>query len=345
MPTETTLDELFDIAVVGAGPCGLGVGVAAQQGGASCVLFEKASVVSAISRYPTHMTFFSTAEKLELGGVPFISQGDKPNRKEALRYYQRIARHFALDVHQYEEVTSVSGTQGDFSLATRRKDGSTNIYSARNVVIATGYLDTPCLLGIAGEDQAHVTHYYKEGSTFFDQDCLVIGAGNSAVDAALDLHRWGARVTLLHFAESLDAGVKPWILPDIANRMKSGEIGVLWRTRVVEIRASTVVLERDGELQEVATDFVFAMTGYKPDPLLLQSLGVAIDTETGIPAYDRATMQTPVPGVFVAGVLAAGCNANKIFIENGREHGPLIVATVKGEQPVKARADGPRTKR
>jgi thioredoxin reductase (NADPH) len=322
---------MIDLAVVGAGPCGVGVGVAARQGGASCVLYDKASVVSAISRYPTHMTFFSTAEKLELGGVPFIAQGDKPNRREALRYFQRIVRTFDLDVRQYEEVVSVCRSDDHFTLETLRKDGGKGSIDARSVVIATGYLDTPVLLGIPGEEQAHVHHYYKEGAEYFDQDCIVIGAGNSAVDVALDLNRWGARVTLVHFADTLDPGVKPWILPDIAGRLKNNEIAVRWRTRVVEIRPASVVLESDGALVEMPVDFVFAMTGYRPDPQLLHSLGVEIDAETGIPAHDPATMETNVPGVYIAGVIAAGFNANKIFIENGREHGPKIVAAVKTE--------------
>jgi thioredoxin reductase (NADPH) len=303
--------------------------VAARAAGASCRLFEKANVVSAISRYPTHMTFFSTAEKLELGAVPFISQGDKPNRREALRYYQRIVRHFDLDVRQYEAVSAVSGQIGDFLVDTVRKDGQVFSYHARNIVIATGYLDTPCLLDIPGENLPHVTHYYAEGSPYFDQDCIVIGAGNSGVDVALDLHRWGARVTLVHFADVLDAGVKPWILPDISNRLKNGEITARWHTRVAEIKPSSVVLESDGKRDEIAADFVFAMTGYRPDPTLLMSLGVAIDLETGIPSHDAATMQTNVPGVFIAGVLAAGYNANKIFIENGREHGPRIAEAIR----------------
>jgi thioredoxin reductase (NADPH) len=307
----------------------LGVGVAARAAGASCRLFEKANVVSAISRYPTHMTFFSTSEKLELGAVPFISQGDKPNRREALRYYQRIVRHFDLDVRQYEAVSAVSGQIGDFLVDTVRKDGQVFSYHARNIVIATGYLDSPCLLDIPGENLPHVTHYYAEGSPYFDQDCIVIGAGNSGVDVALDLHRWGARVTLVHFADVLDAGVKPWILPDISNRLKNGEITARWHTRVAEIKPSSVVLESDGKRDEIAADFVFAMTGYRPDPTLLMSLGVAIDLETGIPSHDAITMQTNVPGVFIAGVLAAGYNANKIFIENGREHGPRIAEAIR----------------
>jgi thioredoxin reductase (NADPH) len=323
------MHDVFDIAVVGAGPCGIGVGVAAREADLSCVLFDKESVVSAITRYPTHMTFFSTAEKLELGRVPFISQSDKPTRREALRYYQRIVREFDLDVHQYETVIAVSGLSGRFILETMHMDGSTSAYQARNVVVATGYLDTPCLLGIPGEDHPHVTHYYTEGARFFNEDCVVIGAGNSAVDVALDLFRWGARVTLVHFADKLDPGVKPWILPDISNRINSGEIKARWNARVIEIKRSTVVLATKDTTEELHADFVFAMTGYKPDPTLLQSLGGEVDPETGIPDYDPATMETNVRGVFVAGVIAAGCNANKIFIENGRDHGPSIVRRVK----------------
>lgn len=325
----------FDIAVVGAGPCGLGVGVAARAQNVSCVLFEKASVVSAISRYPTHMTFFSTAEKLELGGVPFLAQGDKPNRREALRYYQRIVRTFGLDVRQYEKVEHIR-LGPDFIITTRRKDGVQREYRARNIVIATGYLDTPVLMNIPGEELPHVRHYYKEGHPYFDQDCVVIGAGNSAVDVALDLYRWGARPTLVHFADALDPGVKPWILPDIMNRINSGEIPVRWRSRVVEILSDHVVLQSEvtRERSRLPTDFVFAMTGFRPDPTLLQSLDVRVDEQTGIPAHDPTTMQTNVPGVFIAGVIAAGLNANKIFIENGREHGPKIVsAVISGTNP------------
>ena len=329
------MNTIIDIAVIGAGPCGIGVGVAARQQNTSCVLFDKASVVSAISRYPTHMTFFSTAEKLELGGVPFIAQGDKPNRREALRYYQRIVRHFELDVHQYEAVERIE--QDDvYHVHTLRKDGVAQTYQARNVVIATGYLDTPCLLYVPGEELPHVRHYYKEGNPYFDQRCVVIGAGNSAVDAALDLYRWGAQVTLVHFADVLDPGVKPWILPDIAGRLKNGEIQARWLSRVVEIKPASVVIETDGRpaAEEIPADFVFAMTGFRPDPGLLLSLGARVDADTGIPAHDPATMQTNVPGVFIAGVIAAGRNANKIFIENGREHGPKIVtAVMNGTKP------------
>ena len=320
----------WPLLVVGAGPCGLGVGVAARQAGLSCVLLEQASVVSAITNYPTHMTFFSTAERLELGGVPFTTVADKPTRREALKYYQRIVRHFQLDVRAYERVQSIERTPAGFRVLTERKTGQINIHLARNVVVATGYLNTPCLMNVPGEELDKVTHYYREGSPFFEQDCLVVGGGNSAVDAALDLYRWGARVTLVHFAETLDPGVKPWILPDISGRIRNEEIRARFRTRVVAIQPDRVLLrsEESGALEEIANDWVFAMTGYRPDPTLLASLGVEIDTQTGIPCFDAATMQTPQRGVYIAGVIAAGFNANKIFIENGREHGPKIVNSV-----------------
>ncbi|HET9982314.1 MAG TPA: YpdA family putative bacillithiol disulfide reductase [Longimicrobiales bacterium] len=323
---------MVELAVVGAGPCGLGVGVAARQAGMECVIFDKGPITSAIGMYPTHMTFFSTAERLELGGVPFITAADKPTRRDALKYYRRIVDVFELDVHQYEGVTEIGGERGAFRLRTLRKDGDVAEYAARNVVIATGYLDTPRLMGIPGEDLPKVFHYYKEGYPYSREDCLVVGAGNSAVDVALDLYRWGARVTLVHFADALDPGVKPWILPDIANRIKTGEIAVRWRSRLAEIRPRSVVLRSDetGEAEELPNDWVFAMTGYIPEPTLLRQLGVSIDAQTGIPRHDRETMETDVPGVFIAGVVAAGYDANKIFIENGREHGPRIVRAILG---------------
>ena len=324
------MTEKVDIVVVGAGPCGLGVGVAARQAGLSCILFDRGAVTSALTRFPTHMTFFSTAERLELGGVPFIAPGDKPVRRDALRYYRRIVDVFDLDVHQYEEVTEVSGGAGDFLVRTRRMDGDVAEHRARHLVIATGYLDTPRLMDIPGEELPKVQHYYTEGSPYFRQDCIVIGAGNSSVDVALDLFRWGARVTLVHFADVLDPGVKPWILPDIQGRLKAGEIAARWRTRLVEVRPRTVILRHEdtGETEEVPNDWVFAMTGYIPDPTLLQHLGVSINPITGIPLHDAATMESDVPGVYIAGVLAAGYDANKIFIENGREHGLKICAAI-----------------
>jgi thioredoxin reductase (NADPH) len=320
---------MTDIAVIGAGPCGLGVGIAAQRAGLSAVLFDKASVASSISRYPTFMTFFSTAERLEIGGVPFITAGDKPTRREALRYYQRLVPHFGLDVRQYEEVTAVTGALDCFLLRTRTHTGRETEHHARNVVIASGYFDHPNRLGVPGEDLPKVAHSYREGHPYFNQKCLIVGGGNSAVDAALELHRWGAKVTLVHFEPGLDRGVKPWVLPDITNRIKSGEIAARWQSRVAEILPDRVVLRSDdGAVEELANDWVLAMTGYTPDPELANAIGVDFEPATAIPRHDRATMETNVPGVYIAGVIAAGRDANKVFIENGREHGERIVSRV-----------------
>jgi thioredoxin reductase (NADPH) len=325
----------FDLAVVGAGPCGLAVGIAARRAGVSCVLFDKSCVVSSISGYPTYMTFFSTAERLEIGGVPFVVAGEKPVRREALRYYQRLARQFELDVRQYEEVRAILRSTDEFVLETHAMRDGAHTYSARNIVIATGYFDSPNLLGVPGEDLPKVAHRYREGHVYYDQDCIVIGGGNSAVDAALELYRWGARVTIVHFAESLDPNVKPWVRPDIDARLREGSIAARFNSRISEIHTDRVVLAdvRNDERTELKNDWVLAMTGYTPDGRLLRSLGVEFDPKTGIPRYDAATMRTNVPGVFIAGVLSAGYDANKVFIENGREHGDRIVASLVTRAP------------
>lgn len=322
--------EIVDIAVIGAGPCGIAVGVAARELGLACVLFDRGAVTQAMMDHPTYTTYFSGPEKLEIADIPFTTAGDKPTRREALRYYRKVVAYFGLDVRQYEDVLRVEGERGGFALHTRRADGSEHVHRARNVVIATGYYDTPRLLDVPGADLPKVVHYFKEPYPYFDQDVVVVGGGNSAADAALTTWREGARVTIVHLFDQLDRGVKPWVRPDIDNRIAEGVIRALWRHRVVEIRWREVVVESldTGDRKVLPNDWVLAMTGYVPDPVLLGSLGVTIDPETGIPAHDRATMQTNVPGVFIAGVVAAGYDANKIFIENGKLHGPLIAKAV-----------------
>ena len=319
------------IVVIGAGPCGLAVGAAARAAGLSCVLLDKGPVVSSIERYPIDMTFFSTADHLEIRGVPFITDSDKPTRSQALNYYRRIVEHFDLDVRQYEEVTRVERLDGEFSVHTRRADGTESGYRASNLVIATGYFDTPNLLEVEGEDLPKVTHYFREPHRYFDQDVLVVGGGNSAVEAALTTWRAGARVTMVHLLDDFDRGVKPWVLPDIRNRVDSGDIGVEWGSRVLAIEPDRVKIGSvsDGGERWIPNDFVLAMTGFRPDPRFLRALGAQIDSTTGVPVHDSATMETTVPELFIAGVLAAGFDANRIFIQNGREHGDLIVDSLR----------------
>lgn len=333
-----TDDRLLDLAVVGAGPCGLSAGVAARQAGLDCALFDTGCLVRAITLYPTHATFFSTADRLELGGIPFIVPGDKPTRSDALKYYRRVAQEFSLDLRQYEEVLSIQGEKERFVLRTRARSGHEREAHARNVLIATGYAGSPIPLGVPGDDLPKVRHYYTEGHAYYDQDCVIVGAGNSAVEAALELFRAGARVTVVHFLDRLDRGVKPWILPDIENRFARGEIDVRWNTRLAAILPDRVRLRHDhiGQETELPNDFVLAMTGYRPDPHLACGAGIAIDPATGIPDHDPATMETGVPGVFVAGVLTGGHRPDRVFIEDGRHHGPLAVRKIladRGMQP------------
>jgi thioredoxin reductase (NADPH) len=282
------------------------------------------------------MTFFSTADKLEIGGVPFVTSGDKPTRREALTYYRKVAEYLDLDVRQYQEVVGVTCTSGGFELETRHVGGVTSeAVAARNLVYATGYFESPNLLGVPGEDLPHVSHFYTEAHPYWRQRVIVVGGGNSAVEAALELHRVGARVTIVHFLEQLDRGVKPWVLPDITNRLKDGSIAARWRSRVVTIEPGNVVIasESGGKTESLPADFVLALTGYRTDPRLLRMLGVTIDGTTGVPKHDARPMETNIPGVYIAGVLSCGFDANKVFIENGRGHGDLICAHIKARPP------------
>jgi thioredoxin reductase (NADPH) len=319
-----------DIAIVGAGPCGLAAAISARRAGLDAIVFDGDCVVSSITQYPTYATFFSTAEKLSLGGLPFVTTGEKPSRRDALAYYRAVVRYFEIPVRQYEPVSRIDGSDGAFVVRTTHR-GVERETGARAVVIATGYWGSPNKLGVPGEDRPHVTHAYREGHYAFQQDAVVVGGGNSAAEAALDLWRAGARVTLVHFGPTFDKKIKPWVLPDFMNRVAEGSIAALWNTRVVEIGAGDMTLRStDGSVATIAADHVFLMTGFAPSVGLLRGMGVAIDAATGVPAHDPGTLETNVPGVFVAGVVVAGYDANKVFIENGRFHGDQIVARVLG---------------
>jgi thioredoxin reductase (NADPH) len=328
----------IDLLVVGGGPCGLAAAISAQRAGLRAVVVEAHAVVSTIASYPTYARFFSTAEKLSLGGMPFVIATEKPTRRDALAYYRSVVTHFGIELRQYERVTSVTPDAAGFLVSSRTRGGEEKAARAKAVVIATGYFGSPNYLRVPGEDLPHVSHVYREGHEAFDQDVVVVGGGNSAAEAALDLWRSGARVTLVHFGPTFDKRIKPWVLPDFENRVKEGSIAARWNARVLRIDpASVVVGGVDGEATLPAT-FVYVMTGFAPMVDLLRDAGVPIDPITGIPRHDPETLETSVPGLFIAGVVVAGFDANKVFIENGRYHGDRIVARLVGaEAPAEPR--------
>ena len=323
-------DQLLDLLIVGGGPCGLAAAISAQRAGLDVMVVEAHSIVSTITQYPTYVRFFSTAEKLSLGGMPFVVATEKPSRRDALAYYREVVRHFGLRVRQYERVTAIEKNDAGFWVSATGRGGTERTTRAKAVVIATGYFGSPNYLRVPGEDLPHVAHVYREGHEAFDQDVVVVGGGNSAAEAALDLWRSGARVTLTHFGPGFDKRIKPWVLPDFENRAKEGRIGVRWNTKVKRIENDAMVLDGPGGEERVPAAFVYVMTGFAPKMDLLRELGVPIDQAPGIPSHDPATLETSVAGVFIAGVVVAGFDANKVFIENGRYHGDKIVARLLG---------------
>jgi len=324
------MSEVLDLVIVGGGPCGLAASISAQRAGLKTVVLEGASVVSTIAHYPTYVTFFSTAEKLSLGGMPFVVAGEKPTRRDGLAYYRAVVKHFDIPLRQYERVTSIERDGSGFVVHSDSRARGECVTRTKAVCVATGYFGSPNYLGVPGENLQNVTHVYREGHEAFDQDVVVVGGGNSAAEAALDLWRCGARVTLTHFGPAFDKKIKPWVLPDFENRAKEGSIGVRWDSRVKCIEPDAVVITSPRGEERLKADFVYIMTGFAPNVDLLRQVGVPIDAQTGIPSHDPETLETSVPGLFIAGVVIAGFDANKVFIENGRYHGDKIVARILG---------------
>jgi thioredoxin reductase (NADPH) len=287
------------------------------------VLIEKGCVVNSLYNYPTHMVFFTTPELLEIGGLPMTSLNEKPGRTEALKYYRRVAEYYGLNIHQYERVLSIEGDDGDFHVKSTKAE-----YRARKIVIATGYYDVPNMLNVPGEDLDKVIHYYKEPHPYYNHDVLVVGAKNSAAIAALELYWTGARVTLVHRNNWISDRVKYWIKPNIENRIKNGEIQAFFNSRVIEIQPKAVLLETPNGPVTLKNDFVFAMTGYRPDLEFLASLGIRLEPETQKPRTNPETLESDRPGIFLAGVIVAGMHTNEIFIENGRFHGKKIAEAI-----------------
>jgi len=318
-----------DVIIIGAGPCGLSAAIYLQEKGIQPLVIEKGNIVQALYRYPTHQQFFSSSEKLEIGNMPFVIENPKPKRNQALAYYREVVKRKKIRINAFEEVLAVKKQDdGSFHLHTVKNGQETTIYSAKYIVIATGYYDHPNYMGIPGEDLPKVHHYFKEAHPYFDCDVVVIGGKNSAVDAAMELQRAGARVTVLYRGSDYSPSVKPWILPEFQSLVKHGYVNMVFEADVVEITSNSVVYKKDNATIEIDNDIVFAMTGYHPDHEFLKRLGVGVDAESGRPIYNPDTMETNVSGVFIAGVIAAGNNANEIFIENGRFHGEPIAQVI-----------------
>jgi bacillithiol disulfide reductase len=315
---------IYDVLVIGAGPTGLACAIDAQNAGFRVVLVDKGCLCNSLYHYPSHMTFFTTPELLEIGNIPFPSPNPKPNRNEALQYYRQVAAHYRLDVRQYQTVERVAGFDGNFQVHLRDRFDRTGVIEARKLVVATGYYDLPNYLEIPGESLSKVMHYYDDPHPYSGLDVVVIGGKNSAAIAALELWRHGARVTLVHRGPDVHRHVKYWIKPDIENRIKAGEITAYFGSEVTEITPDTVLIETPTGRLILKNDFVFALIGYHPDFEFLESLGVRSEGKDRLPVCDRRTLESNVPGVYLAGVIVAGARTNEIFIENGRFHGQQI---------------------
>jgi len=321
--------ETYDIICIGAGPTGLATAIEAKRAGMRPLVIDKACLCNSIFHYPVNMVFFTTPELLEIGDLPLVCAAEKPTRVEALKYYRRAAEHYALELRLYERVLRVDGLDGNFTVVTTTEKGAQQRYLARKITVATGYYDLPNLLGVPGEVLPHVAHYYSEPHEFWNQEVVVIGGKNSAAEAALDLYRNGARVTLVHRGKDLGASIKYWVRPDIENRIKAGQIQALLNARVEEITKDEVVIEQHAQTKRVPAKQVFALTGYHPDFSFIEGLGVRLDPESRRPALDPKTLESNVPGIYLAGVVTGGRHTGEIFIENGRFHGKQIIQSLK----------------
>ena len=325
---QTRPESWADVLVVGAGPTGMACAIEAHKAGFKPLIIDKGCVVNSIYHYPNNMVFFTTPELLEIGDVPFTTSLVKPTRLEALEYYRRVAEHFHLHIRQYEWVKTIAGEDGDFRVTTTDRHNAIHDYRARKIVLATGYYDLANKLDIPGEDLDKVSHYYREAHPYSDMDVVVIGGKNSAAEAALDLWRHGARVTLVHRGAQMHDHVKYWVRPDIENRIKAAEITAHFNSTVQEIGADYVVVQTPSGPLHLKNDFVLALTGYHPDYDFLRSVGIELSSEQMRPVCDPENLESNVPGIYVAGVIVAGSRTNEIFIENGRFHGHLIAQSI-----------------
>ena len=320
-------NKIQDLIIIGAGPIGLACGIEAQKNDLEHLIFDKGCLVNSLYRYPMNMTFFSTSDKLEIGGVPFISHNAKPTRAEALEYYRRVTSHWKLPLRLYEKITEVRREDDLFEVTTDKGN-----YQSKKIIIATGFYDFPYLLNVPGEQLPKVLHYYKEAHPFFGMNVVVVGAANSAVDVALELYRKGSKsVTMIIREKEIGQNVKYWSKPDIINRIKEGSIKAYFDSQIEEITADQVRFKTPKEVKTIDNDFVLAMTGYQPNFELLESLGVQFHMdEYRTPIYYSDSMRSTTKGVYLAGVVCGGLKTNKWFIENSRDHAPMIIEDIVG---------------
>jgi thioredoxin reductase (NADPH) len=320
----------YDIVCIGAGPTGLACAIEARRAGMRPLVIDKGCLCNSIYHYPVNMVFFTTPELLEIGDLPLVCAAEKPTRVEALKYYRRAAEHYELELRLFERVLRVEGSDGRFKIFTQNEKGIEQEYAARKIAVATGYYDLPNVVGIPGEDLPHVSHYYTEPHEYWREPVVVIGGKNSAAEAALDLYRNGAQVTLVHRDAQLGASIKYWVRPDIENRIKAGQIQAFFETHVKEITREEVIVSNGVGDKPLPAKRVFALTGYHPDYEFIESLGVRLDPDTRRPALDPNTLESNVPGIYLAGVVIGGKYTGEIFIENGRFHGKQIIDALAG---------------
>ena len=314
-----------DLIIIGAGPIGLACGIEARKNNLDYLIVDKGMLVNSIYNYPVNTTFFSTSDKLEIGEIPFISHNVKPTRTEALEYYRRVCDSWHLNLDLYNEVLEIEKKESFFILNTRN-----GIKKSKNIVICTGFYDIPYMLNIPGEELDKVLHYYNESHPYYKMDIAIVGAGNSAVDVALDTYRKGANsVTMIIREKEIGGNIKYWVKPDIVNRIESGEIKAFYESEILEIKENTILIQTPNGVEKINNDFVLAMTGYLPNYEILKKLGVKInDDEFKTPSYNEETMETNIKGVFLAGVICGGLKTNKWFIENSRDHSQKILSTI-----------------
>jgi thioredoxin reductase (NADPH) len=321
----------YDIICIGAGPTGLATAIEAKRAGMRPLVIDKGCLCNSIFHYPVNMVFFTTPELLEIGDLPLVSTTEKPTRMEALKYYRKAAEHYELEVRLFEFVERVEGRDGAFRVVTRTENGAQQKYESRKIAVATGYYDLPNKLNVPGEDLPHVSHYYTEPHPYWNEPVVVVGGRNSAAEAALDLYRNGAKVTLVHRDAQLGPTIKYWVRPDIENRIKARQVEALFETQVKEITPDEVVVSNGSGETRLRAKQVFALTGYHPDFAFMRNLGLKLDPVTCKPEMNPETHESNVPGIYLAGVVIGGRHTSEIFIENGRFHGKQIINALTGK--------------